>query len=72
MSSDERQRRRPNQSEKHGLRVAEVAHYMKAAGRKAQKGEEPNDRRYDHSFQKKLRTVSPVELDRLIRDDEAD
>jgi hypothetical protein len=72
MASDERPRRHPNVSEKHALRVAGLARHVKAAGRKAQKRTEPNDRKHSPEFAKKLRRLPPTELDRLLRDDEAD
>jgi len=32
-----------------------TAHYLRQIGRKAQKGEEPNDRRFDHKLDEKLK-----------------
>jgi hypothetical protein len=72
MISDEKPRRHPNISEKHALRVAELARHVKAAGRKAQKRTEPNDRKDDPAFAKKLRRIRPTDLDRLLRDDEVE
>ena len=73
MPTDDKPRRHPNRAEKRALKAAELAKFMHAVGRPAQKGVEPNDRRkVDLSLQKKLRRVPPVELDRLLRDDEED
>ena len=73
MPADDKLRRHPNRAEKRALKAAELAKFMHAVGRPAQKGAEPNDRRgVDLSLQKKLRRVPPVELDRLLRDDEED
>ena len=63
-------RRHPNRAEKHALRVAQFADHVQAVGRRAQKGAEPNDRRADPTFKKKLRSIQPEALDRLLRDDE--
>jgi len=38
--------------------------------RKAQRGAEPNDRRYNRDIEKSVKRMSPDELDRLLRDDE--
>jgi hypothetical protein len=43
---------------------------MQQYGRKAQKGKEPNDRRYDAKTAKRVKRLKPVELDRLLRNDE--
>jgi hypothetical protein len=64
-------RRYPNRAEKRALKSAELAEFMRAVGRPAQKGVEPNDRRgVDRRLQKKLRRIPPDEVDRLLRDDE--
>ena len=71
--TNDRLRRHPNRAEKRALKAAELAKFMRAVGRPAQKGVEPNDRRgVDLTLQKKLRRAPPVELDRLLRDDEED
>ena len=36
-----------------------TAHYLRQIGRKAQKGEEPNDRRFDHKLDEKLKRMRP-------------
>jgi hypothetical protein len=70
---DDKPRRHPNRTEKRALKAAEVARFVHAVGRPAQKNTEPNDRRgVDLALQRKLRRVPPVELDRLLRDDEED
>jgi len=48
----------------------QVADHVRKAGRKAQKGVEPNDRKYENSFQKSLRRMRPEELDALMHRDE--
>lgn len=63
-------RRHPNRAEKHGLRAGDVAIFIRQYGRKAQKNTEPNDRRYSAETVRKLRRISPLELDRLMRDEE--
>ena len=39
-------------------------------GRKAQRGVEPNDRRYSREMERKLKQLKPERLDLLMRDDE--
>ncbi len=70
MPKQESSRRRLNAAQRRSLKSAEIAQFMKAAGRKAQKGVEPNDRAYDPTFAKGLRRMSPEKLDRLTREDE--
>ena len=66
-------RRHPNVAQRRALKAAELAMFVQAAGRPAQKRTEPNDRRrVDLALQRKLRRVPPVELDRLLRHDEED
>jgi hypothetical protein len=68
---EDRPRRHPNLVEKRALKAAQVADYLRAVGRKAQKRCEPNDRRrVDLSLQDKLKRMSASEVDRLMREDE--
>jgi hypothetical protein len=39
-------------------------------GRKAQKGVEPNDRRFDEKVEKSVKRMNPEALDELLRDGE--
>jgi hypothetical protein len=39
-------------------------------GRKAQKGVEPNDRRYERKTEKIVKRMKPDELDQFLRDGE--
>ena len=40
--------------------------FLQQYRRKAQKGQEPNDRQYDRSIEKIIRKLSPEELDALL------
>jgi hypothetical protein len=51
-------------------KAAAVALYVKQVGRKAQKGVEPNDRRYDREIERQARRMSPLEFDALLRADD--
>ena len=53
-------------------RTSEVAEFVKAAGRKAQKRREPNDRHVDPEHAKKLRRMPPEEFYRRMRGDDED
>jgi hypothetical protein len=63
-------RRHPKRDPRRSLRAAEVAVFVKQYGRKAQKGVEPNDRRFDEDVQRRVKQMNPLEFDRLIREDE--
>ncbi len=64
-------RKHLNAAEKRALKAADVQSFTQGYGRKAQKGQEPNDRRgYDRDFEQKVRRMPPTVLDRLMRDDE--
>ena len=47
---------------------AKVARFLQQYGRKAQKGQEPNDRRFDRKVQGMIKRMKPDELDRLLRE----
>lgn len=48
---------------------ADIGPFMKSYGRKAPRGRrEPNDRQYSCSLERKLKSLPPDELDRLLRD----
>jgi ribosomal protein S18 len=49
--------------------AAAVRRFVKQYGRKAQKGIEPNDRRYDRKIEKAVKRMKPEALDALLRDD---
>ncbi len=57
--------KRPKLSRKEILEHA-VCLFAKQAGRKAQKGSDPNDRRYDNDFQRSLRRMPSEELNELL------
>jgi hypothetical protein len=47
-----------------------VSIFVQQYGRKAQRGVEPNDRRYSRELEMFLKQLRPEELDWLMRDDE--
>jgi hypothetical protein len=63
-------RKRLNADEKRASKAAAVQHFAQQYARKAQKGIEPNDRRYKRQIEKKVKNMKPEDLDRLLRDDE--
>jgi hypothetical protein len=44
-----------------------TACYLRQIGRQAQKGVEPNDRRFDHKLDEKLKRMRPEDVDALFR-----
>jgi hypothetical protein len=63
-------RKRLNADEKRAYKAAAVQRFAQQYARKAQKGIEPNDRRYKRQIEKKVKNMNPEELDRLLRDNE--
>jgi hypothetical protein len=59
-----------NPDQKRALRATTVQQFMRRYERKAQKGVEPNDRRYDRRIEDAVKRMKPDDLDRLLRDDE--
>lgn len=51
---------------------SDLAVYLRKVGRKAQKGKEPNDRACDRDFGRKLKSMSPLEIDALMKADDED
>ncbi len=70
LAAGNRSKRRPNKDERQGLRVASISTFMSLYTRKAQRGVEPNDRRYDRDLERKVKSMKAVDLDRLLRDGE--
>jgi hypothetical protein len=63
-------RKRLDASEKLALAKAGVRRFVNRYGWKAQKGIEPNDRRYDRKVERTVKRMKPEQLDKLLRDDE--
>lgn len=68
--SEQQTGRRLNAEERRAVKAAEVQRFVTKYGRKAQKGAEPNDRKYDRKTEQTIRQMDPFELDRLMREDE--
>jgi hypothetical protein len=68
LEADRPKRKRINASDRRQQKAAALELFIKQTGRKAQKGVEPNDRRYDRKTVDAVRHMSPEELDRLLRD----
>lgn len=65
-------RKKLNQDEKRARQAGEVAVFMRQYARKAQRGVEPNDRRYDRGIKRTIERMSADGLDRLLREDDDD
>ena len=63
-------RRKLNAEQKRALVAGELRALIENYGRKAQKGVEPNDRRYDKELLKRIERMKPENLDRLLREDD--
>jgi hypothetical protein len=48
----------------------ELGTFLRQYGRRAQKGQDPNDRTYDREIEQELRRLKPEALDRLINGDD--
>lgn len=64
--------RKLNADEKRALRAADLQKFVKDYGRQAQKGVEPNDRKYSRDVERLAKHLAPDELDALLRDGEED
>jgi hypothetical protein len=65
-----RRKRHLNADQKRALKAATVSVFVRQYARRAQRGIEPNDRRYDRRVERALKQLQPEELDLLLRDDE--
>ena len=61
-----------NGEDRRAKEAAALQLFVKQYARKAQRGVEPNDRRYDRKIEDRVRRMSPEELDALLRDGEDD
>jgi hypothetical protein len=52
--------------------AAQIGEFIRQYQRKAQRGVEPNDRRYSRKFEQKLKRMRPEELDELLHASEDD
>ena len=68
--ADKPTRRKLNADQKRALKAATVDLFLRQYGRKAQRGVEPNDRRYSREVEKALKQLKPEALDVLMRNDE--
>ena len=69
-TSDPPRRRHLTLKEKRRLRAAEIRLFAKLYARPAQKGREPNDRRYSEEVERLVKRPRPEEFDELLRDEE--
>lgn len=51
---------------------AEIGAFMQQYARKAQRGQEPNDRGYSRAIEAKLKRMRPEELDELLNGEQDD
>lgn len=54
---------------KRDRKAAEIDLYLKQVARPAQKGQEPNDRRYDREIEREFRRMKPEALADLLKGD---
>ena len=65
-------KRRLTAKEKEERKAADWQLFVRQAGRKAQRGREPNDRLHSNEDDTSLRRMRPQDFDRLIRHGEED
>jgi ribosomal protein S20 len=61
-------RKRLNAAERRELKAAALNLFVRQIGRKAQRGVEPNDRKFDRKTLQAVRHMKPAELDQFLRD----
>ena len=54
------------------LLASRIGEFIRLYGRRAQRGEEPNDRRYDRKIEVQLSRMKPTDVSALINDSEDD
>jgi len=69
-ASESPKRRHLNAEERRALKTAHLQSFVTQYGRKAQKGVEPNDRRYRRETESAVKRMKAVELDEILREDE--
>lgn len=60
-----------NAGQKQALKAGELARFIQQYARKARRSLDSNDRQYDRGVEARVKRMSPEELDRLLREDEA-
>jgi hypothetical protein len=50
--------------------ASRIGEFLRLYGRRAQRGEEPNDRRYDRKIEAQLKRMKPTEVASLINDED--
>lgn len=65
-------RKKLNAAQRQDLKAAAVQLFAKEYARKAQRGCEPNDRRYDRNVEQQVKHMTPEELYRLLHYGEDD
>jgi len=61
-----------NAQERKEHRAGELVLFVRQYGRKAQRGVEPNDRKYSRKTARKIKALKPTVVDALLRDDDGD
>jgi len=70
-ASEPRKRKHLNADQRRALKAAGLQRVIQQYGRKAQKGVEPNDRRFRRETQGAVKRMKPEDLDEILREDEA-
>ena len=68
--TDTAPKRHLNIDEKRALKAETLQHFAEQYARKAQRGKEPNDRKYARKVEKIVKRMDPEQLDSLLRDGE--
>lgn len=50
----------------------QIGPFLQQYGRKAHRGHDPNDRRYDRKIEQAIKSLSPESLDELLREEGSD
>jgi len=64
---DDHIRRHLNIDEKRALKAETIHRFLQQYARKAQKGVEPNDRKYSRDVEREVRQMKPEEFDAFLR-----
>lgn len=66
--SEDKRKKKLNSAQRRALKSADLRLFAKEYGRKAQRGQDPNDRSYSRDIEKEVKAMKPEKLDKLLRD----
>jgi len=69
-ASEPPKRKHLNADQRRALKAAGLQRFIQQYGRRAHRGVEPNDRRYQREMEGAVKRMKPEDLDEILREDE--